>query len=119
VRRIALIAGVALMLLTVPAAALDPGEVVLVNRAPDGSHPNASMTSKVSGDGRCVLFTSAAAAMPGANGQQQVYLRDTEAETTSLVSATPGGTGGDDQSSAWASARTAGGSRSTPRRATC
>jgi hypothetical protein len=83
------------MLVTVPAIALAPGDTVLVNRAPNGTHPSFGSDSDVSSDGRCVVFASNAAAFPGSNGQQQVYVRDTAANTTTLVSVTPGGAGGD------------------------
>lgn len=83
------------MLVTVQAMALAPGDTVLVNRAPNGTHPSFGADSDVSSDGRCVVFASSAAAFPGSNGQQQVYVRDTAANTTTLVSVTPGGAGGD------------------------
>ena len=90
--------GLMVVLVAVPALALGPGQTVLVNRAPDGSHGNAGFAMRVSADGRCVVFVSAAAQLPGANGEAQIYLRDTVANTTTLVSATAGGAGGDDQS---------------------
>ena len=97
-RRIALIGGLLLVLLAVPASALDPGETVLVNRAPNGTHPPYSTpTFDVSSDGRCVVFVAVDPAFPGANGSDQVYVRDTVANTTTLVSvADGGGAGGGD-----------------------
>jgi Tol biopolymer transport system component len=95
-RRIALIAGLVLVVVAVPALALEPGETVLVNRAPDGTNPPyGTPTLDVSSDGRCVVFVSEGPAFPGANGNLQVYVRDTVANTTTLVSAVPaGGDGG-------------------------
>jgi Tol biopolymer transport system component len=100
-RRIAVLVTMTLACIAVPAAALSPGETVLVNRAPDGSHQAGGIASQVSGDGRCVLFVAESAALPGFNGVPQVYVRDTVANTTTLVSATPGGAGGDGESSGW------------------
>ena len=84
-----------LVVLAVPALALTPGQTVLVNGAPNGTHPpNSIPTLDVSSDGRCVVFVANAAAFPGANGNGQVYLRDTVANTTTLVSVADGGGGG-------------------------
>jgi len=94
-RRIAVTVALVLGLVAVPALALDPGETVLVNRAPDGSHPPyGTPTLDVSSNGRCVVFVANAPAFPGANGEGQVYLRDTVANTTTLVSVANGGGGG-------------------------
>lgn len=99
-RPVLAIAAIVLMAaVAVPALALDTGETVLVNRAPNGTHPPyTTVTFDVSSDGRCVVFVANSAAFPGANGSEQVYLRDTVANTTTLVSAADGGGGGGDDS---------------------
>jgi len=58
----------------------------------------ASADFDLSADARCVVFPSVAGTLPGANGFAQIYLRDTVAKTTTLVSQTPGGQGGDGDS---------------------
>jgi Tol biopolymer transport system component len=97
-RRIALIATLALVLVAVPASALDPGETVLVTQTTGGAAASGIDTVNLSSDGRCAVFNSNDAALPQANGSWQIYLRDTEAGTTTLVSQSPGGAAGDDDS---------------------
>jgi Tol biopolymer transport system component len=97
-RRIALIATVALVLVVVPASALDPGETVLVTQATDGTNASGVDNVNLSKDGQCAVFTSSDAALPQANGSDQVYLRDTEAGTTTLISKGPGDVAGDGDS---------------------
>ncbi len=94
-RRIALIATVALVLVAVPAAALDSGQTVLVTQTTGGVNASGVDNVNLSEDGRCAVFTSSDAALPQANGSDQVYLRDTEAGTTTLVSKGPGDVAGD------------------------
>ena len=94
-RRIALIATVALVLVAVPASALDPGETVLVTQATNGTNASGVDIVNLSSDGRCAVFASSDAALPQANGSAQIYLRDTEANTTTLISQGPGGAAGD------------------------
>jgi Tol biopolymer transport system component len=97
-RRIALIATVAMVLVAVPAAALGPGETVLVTQSTGGGNASGFDSLSVSEDGKCVVFTSNDAALPLANGKVQIYLRDTEAGETTLVSEGPGGVAGDQDS---------------------
>ena len=85
-RRIALIATLALVLLAVPASALDPGETVLVSQSTGGANASGYDVVNLSSNGRCAVFGSDDPALPQANGSQQIYLRDTEANTTTLVS---------------------------------
>ena len=85
-RRIALIATLALVLLAVPASALDPGETVLVSQSTGGANASGWDVVNLSSNGRCAVFGSDDPALPQANGSQQIYLRDTEANTTTLVS---------------------------------
>jgi hypothetical protein len=69
-----------------------------VSRAdgPAGELANeASEASSVSADGRYVAFASTAGNLPGATGESQVYLRDLQSGTTTLVSANPSGQAGD------------------------
>ena len=95
-RRLALIAGLALVIFAVPAAALDPGETVLVSQTSGGGSADARESVDLSADGRCVVFSSSHAALPFSNGSLQVYLRDTEADTTTIVSVNQGGTNSGD-----------------------
>ena len=89
----------ALALVVVPAMALPAGDTVLINRAVDGTQSGGTFPDfAVSSDGRCVAFSSQGAVLPGANGFAQLYVRDTVANTTTLVSATPGGAGGNGES---------------------
>jgi Tol biopolymer transport system component len=55
----------------------------------------ASEASSISADGRYVAFASTAGNLPGATGESQVYLRDLQGGTTTLVSANPSGQAGD------------------------
>ena len=60
-----------------------------------GAGAGASTQSAISGDGRYVVFTSVAsnlAPIPGASGAQ-IFLRDTQASTTTLVSQSAGNAG--------------------------
>ena len=97
-RRIALIATLALVLLAVPASALDPGETVLVTQATNGTNASGNDVVNLSADGRCAVFGSNNAGLPQANGSSQIYLRDTEANTTTLISKGVGDAAGDDES---------------------
>ena len=97
-RRIALIATVALVLVAVPASALDPGETVLVTQTTGGAAASGIDVVNLSSDGRCAVFSSNDAALPQANGSAQIYLRDTEANTTTLISKGPGDAAGDGDS---------------------
>ena len=97
-RRIALIATMALVLVAVPASALDPGETVLVSQSTGGANASGVDIVNLSSDGRCAVFNSSDASLPQSNGSTQIYLRDTEANTTTLISQGPGGAAGDDAS---------------------
>jgi Tol biopolymer transport system component len=97
-RRIALIATLALVLLAVPASALDPGETVLVTQATSGANVSGNEIVNLSSDGRCAVFASSDVGLPQENGSAQIYLRDTEANTTTLVSSGVGDAAGDGES---------------------
>jgi Tol biopolymer transport system component len=95
-RKIVLVAGLALAMFAVPAAALDPGETVLVSQTSGGGSADARETVDLSADGRCVVFSSSHAALPFSNGAMQVYLRDTEEDTTTILSVIQGGSNSGD-----------------------
>jgi TolB protein len=73
------------------------GHTVLVSRATGGAGIAADADSSVAGisaDGRRVAFTSSARDLsPDANGAPQAYVRDLDANTTTLVSRATGGAG--------------------------
>ncbi len=98
-RRIALLVTMTLAVLAVPALALDPGETVLVSQSTGGANASSYDVVNLSSNGRCAVFGSNDPALPQANGKQQIYLRDTEADTTTLVSKGVGDAAGDDESS--------------------
>jgi Tol biopolymer transport system component len=73
------------------------GEVELVSRASDGgpSHTDC-FDAVISGNGNRVAFVCSGALVPAdRNGEQDVYLRDLVAGTTTLVSSAPDGSVGD------------------------
>jgi TolB protein len=78
------------------------GTTELVSQTPGGvkAERGFSDSSSISGDGRFVLFESKARNLPGAlpDGQDQIYLRDLQQGTTSLVSQTTGGAPADGDS---------------------
>jgi hypothetical protein len=88
-------AGVATLLLTpLPAHAAESGEIALVDVAPDGTPGNGGVGgSDVSDDGRYIAFASTSDNLvPGdVNGTTDIFVRDTQTATTTLVS---GGLGG-------------------------
>ena len=98
-RRIALLVTMTLAVIAVPALALDPGETVLVSQSTAGANASSYDVVNLSSNGRCAVFGSNDPALPQANGKQQIYLRDTEAGTTTLVSKGAGDAAGDDESS--------------------
>ena len=78
------------------AHALAPGEVVLVTRNVDGTHASGTaLYASISAAGQCVTFGSSSPTLPGATGERQIYVRDIDAGTTTLVSDNDAaGTGG-------------------------
>ena len=75
--------------------------LVSVNAAGTGSGNSSSDSPSISGDGRYVAFESSATdlATPATNGYQNIFVRDVQAGTTTLVSVdTAGNGGGDDYS---------------------
>lgn len=78
--------------------ALAPGEVVLVTRNVDGTHASGNAQyASISTAGKCVTFASSSLTLPGATGDRQIYVRNIDAGTTTLVSDdAAAGTGGGD-----------------------
>ena len=80
---------------------LKNGTTKLISRTTGGGPATGgySEDSSISGNGRWVAFESDADNLPGANSDDQIYVRDRQTGTTRLVSQTTGGTPGDDDSS--------------------
>jgi Tol biopolymer transport system component len=97
-RRIALLVTMTLTVLAVPALALDPGQTVLVSQSTGGTNASGYDVVNLSSNGRCAVFGSNDPGLPQANGSQQIYLRDTEANTTTLISKGVGDAAGDGDS---------------------
>jgi Tol biopolymer transport system component len=75
---------------------LSAGTITVASRAGSGAPADADVYEPaISGDGRLVAFTSAAPNLGGgpSGGQSQVYVRDLEAGTTTLVSRATGAAG--------------------------
>ena len=85
------------------AHALAPGDVVLVTRNVDGTHASGNaLYASISAAGQCVTFASSSATLPGATGERQIYVRNIDAGTTTLVSDNDAaGTGGGDAPSSF------------------
>lgn len=72
----------------------------IVSSLQDNTLPNAAVNdAEMSADGRFVVFSSSASNLPSANGQTQVYLKDTFTGELALVSSTATGTPGNGNSS--------------------
>ncbi|MET8045461.1 hypothetical protein ABZU25_31910 [Micromonospora sp. NPDC005215] len=91
VRTLVAVTGVTtLLLMPVPAFAAEPGAIALVDAAPDGTPGNGGVGgSDVSDDARYVAFASTSDNLvPGdTNDNTDIFVRDTETGTTTLVSA--------------------------------
>jgi Tol biopolymer transport system component len=79
------------------------GNTSLVSKAHSGNFPGnkPSYLAKISGDGHYVVFSSESTTLTGnsdTNDREDVFVRDIQAQTTSLVSATPSGSAGNHQS---------------------
>jgi Tol biopolymer transport system component len=98
----ALTAVTALLVAGAPAAAAPPGRLSVVAVARDGGPANGSSTpgTGVSAHGRYVVFASAATNLVAGdtNDQVDVFVRDTVARRTVLVSQGDGGVAGDGES---------------------
>ena len=71
------------------------GTTQLASVRADGQPAGGAASAGISGDGRYVVFTSVTqGVVPGDAGGEDVFLRDTVANTTALVSHTPAGTSG-------------------------
>ncbi|WP_405431683.1 hypothetical protein [Micromonospora sp. NBC_00617] len=99
-RTLVAIVGVTTLLLTpAPAFAAGPGAVTLVDVAPDGTPGNGGVGgSAISSDGRYVAFASTSDNLvPGdVNDNTDVFVRDTQTGTTTLVSGGRSGQPADD-----------------------
>lgn len=85
----ALIVAAPLVLGTAALALAAAGDTTLISRADSGAKGDgASRSAAVSGDGRFVAFASSAANLVtgDANGFADIFLRDTQAQTTTLAS---------------------------------
>ena len=74
------------------------GETVLVSQSTGGANASGVDVVNLSSNGRCAVFASNDPALPQANGSAQIYLRDTEANTTTLISKGAGDAAGDGES---------------------
>jgi hypothetical protein len=96
--------GLLVLLVTVPAMAQNP-QLVSADAAGFGSGNNGSAAASVSADGRYVVFESQASDLVAGdtNGKWDVFLRDLQTGTTTLVSVNRTGTGGGNGDSGLAS----------------
>ena len=76
---------------------------MLVTRNVDGTHASGNaLYASISAAGQCVTFASSSPTLPGATGERQIYVRNVDAGTTTLVSDDDAaGTGGGDGPSAF------------------